>query len=248
MQTMLAPRDGDRAFFTACAVWFLLSALAGFFDTFYFRQHFADHYGPISSSLLVHGLVFTGWVVLFAVQVSLIRFGRVSIHMGLGVASLVLLVVMFVSGWYVVLEKTIDGRKSIDEGGFNLTQIGAGVFLALVGIANFKRPSVHKRLMLAAATFLTVAASGRALESLGFVLGWEFEVAKPLRKSFIAAPLIGLILYDAVRLRRVPWLALASLAFFWAVNWIYVSDLIFMRPEGGDVIRCLGGLFGLKPS
>lgn len=243
---MLEIRNSDRAFFTTCAIWFLLMAFAGFFDTFYLRQNFLDDYGPISTSLLVHGLIFTAWVALFAVQVTLIRFKHVSVHMAFGVAALVLLIAMLISGWYVVLEKTIDGRKSIDEGGYNLAQIGFGVVVAFIGIANFKRPFVHKRLMLAAAALLTVAAAGRALESLGFVFGWEFEIAKPLRKVFIAAPLVGLVAYDAVSLRRIPWLALLCLAVFWAVNWIYVSDLIFMRPEGEDMILWLGGLFGLE--
>lgn len=237
----------DRSFFTACAIWFLLTAFAGFFDTLYFRENFVDDYGPISTSLLVHGLIFTAWVALFAVQVTLIRFNRVSVHMAFGVAALVLLIAMLVSGWYVVLEKTIDGRKSIDEGGYNLAQIGAGVIVAFAGIANFKRPFVHKRLMLAAATFLTVAASSRGLDNMAFLMGWEFEIAKPARKIFHAAPLIGLALYDAVSLRRFPWLALLCIAAFWAVNWIYVSDLLFMRPEGADVILWLGGLFGIKP-
>lgn len=186
-------QTNDRYFFAACAIWIVLVSFAGFFDTLYFRSAFEADYGPISNSLLLHGVIYSAWVVLFAIQVSMIRASRVQIHMAIGLAAILLLICMLLSGWYVVLEKAIAGQKSIDEAGYNLAQIGTGIVLAFIGIANYNRPAIHKRLMLAAAVFLTVAASGRALYNVGFMISEYFEVARPIGKIFVALPLIALM-------------------------------------------------------
>ena len=245
MHQAIPSSGADRLFFLICAVWLLFVSFAGFFDTLYFRPAFEADYGPISTSLLIHGLMYSAWVILFAVQVTLIRTNRVQIHMMMGLAATLLLIGMFVSGWYVVLEKAMAGRKSIDEAGYNLAQIGAGIVVAFIGISNYKRATIHKRLMLGAAVFLTVASSDRALYNVGFIISENFEISRPARKIFAALPLIALLAYDVIFLRRLAWLAALLLTFFWSVNWLFVSDLLFMRSEGEVVINWLAGIFGL---
>jgi hypothetical protein len=112
-----------------------------------------------------------------------------------------------------------------------------GFAFASVGLANRRRPFVHKRLMLLATLMLTVAAADRVALVLGL------EEVRLFRKLLAAAPAIALVGYDASTLRRIPVLSLALFAPVWLVIWFAISDLVFLHPSGDLIIRALTRVF-----
>lgn len=223
----------DRMFFSLIGLWFVVLTVVGFSPSFFFR----NRPEPLPVHQIVHGVVYSTWVVLFFVQALLISTRRVRWHITLGVASAFLLLLMIPVGFYVVLVKTAAGLKSIDEAGFNLTELALGIALAFAGLASRKRPFVHKRLMLFATLMLTVAAADRVALVLGL------EELRLFRKLLAAAPAIALVGYDIFLRRQVPVLSASLLALVWAVIWFVVSDLVFLNPAGEAIIRFLTRVF-----
>ena len=208
-------------------------SFVGFSPTFYLR----NVPEPLPMHLIVHGVVNSAWVVLFFVQALLIATHRPRWHIALGSASVFLLALMIPIAFHVVLVKTAAGLKSVDEAGFNLTGLALAGAFAIAGLAKRHRPFVHKRLMLFATLALTVAAADR----VSLVLG--LEGVRIFRKLLAVAPAIALVGYDALRLRRIPWLSLSLLGLVWLVIWFVISDLVFLHPSGDAIIRALTKVF-----
>ena len=59
----------DRAFYGAMSLAIVAAVFAGFARTYYVRAHFQT--GRLPLYLHLHGLVFTAWIGLFAVQIAL---------------------------------------------------------------------------------------------------------------------------------------------------------------------------------
>jgi hypothetical protein len=226
------PRS-DRIFFSLSGLWFVTLTFVGFSPTFYMRELPES----LPANLIVHGALNSLWVLLFLTQALLIAAYRPRWHKALGVASALLLIFMIPVGFQVVLTKTAAGLKSIDEAGFNLTGLTLAGTLAFAGIANRRRPFVHKRLMLFATLVLTVAAADRTAHILGF------EQVRLLRKLLAVAPGIALVGYDALSLRRVPVLSFLLLAMVWLFVWYLITDLLFLRPSGATIIEVLTRVF-----
>ncbi|MEQ1735497.1 MAG: hypothetical protein ABL886_03610 [Rhodoglobus sp.] len=223
----------DRVFFGLAGAWFVVLTFVGFAPSFFLR---ADP-EPLPVHLVVHGVVYSAWVVLFLVQVLLIARGRARWHATLGIASLVLLLLMIPVGFHVVLVKAASGDKGADEAGFNLAQLSLGFVFAFTGIALRRRPHVHKRLMLFATTMLTVAAADRVAALLAL------DDVRLFRKALAVVPVLALVARDAWIRRRMLVLDVASLAVMWLVLWFVVSDILFLRPAGEAVLRRLSAIF-----
>jgi len=226
------PRS-DRIFFSICGLWFVMLTFVGFSPTFYLRVSPE----PLPANLIVHGVLNSIWVLLFLTQSLLIAADRPRWHMAVGRASALLLILMIPVGFQVVLTKTAAGLKSIDEAGFNLTGLMLVGTLAVAGLANRRRPFVHKRLMLFATMILTVAAADRAALVLGL------EQVRLFRKLLAVAPGIALVGYDALSLRRVPVLSFLLLAMVWLFVWFLITDLLFLRPLGATIVQALIKVF-----
>jgi len=139
-------RLSDRVFFSLAGVWFVSLTFVGFSKSFFLRASPE----PLPTHLIVHGVVYSAWVVLFLVQALLISTHRVRWHMLLGAASAFLLILMIPVGFHVVLVKAVAGDTSVDEAGANLTVLTLGFSFAFAGLAYRRRPLFHKRLMLCA--------------------------------------------------------------------------------------------------
>ena len=72
---------------TVCTIW--LAIVLGFAIDIVWRART----GALNFPLIVHlhAIAYTGWLVLLAVQVWLVRTGRVAVHRRVGLAALVLL-------------------------------------------------------------------------------------------------------------------------------------------------------------
>jgi hypothetical protein len=158
-------RQRDRWFFTGMALAIVLTIFAGFAPSYYLKGVFGTP--PISTFLHLHGVLFTGWVLLFLTQASLIAVGRTGVHRRLGVAGGVLAVLMSVIG---VMAAVGAARRGFTPPGgppplvFMAIPFGdVGLFVSLVGAALYlrRRSETHKRLMLLGTIALLTPALAR---------------------------------------------------------------------------------------
>jgi hypothetical protein len=182
----------------------LLAALvifAGFARTFYLKGLFGTP--PLSSLLMVHGLVMTLWIVIFIVQIALVANGRSGLHRRLGLLGGCLAVIIVVMGVAAAIDA---GRR-----GFTPSQqitplmfmaipiIDVGVFGALVGAALLKRhrTATHKRLMLLAT--LGIVTPGAARLPLDVIR----QAGLPAFFGVMIACVFAVVAIDTARNRRL---------------------------------------------
>lgn len=199
------PGNHDRAFYGTMALAMTAVVVAGFGPTFYFRP-FLDAPATLSGTTtlsmltMVHGLVFTVWVVLFPLQTTLIASRRVALHRRLGIGGAVLASIMVVIGVRTAIAAAARGSAppGIDPLTFLVVPIVDMVaFAGFVTVAIWLRgrKDAHKRLMLLAYASIITAATGR----LGTALGAGPLVALGLPLTFVLAG----ALYDVASRGRV---------------------------------------------
>jgi len=157
-------RNGGRLY-----AWFALVAgftiFAGFARTLYLRS--ISGAAPLSTLLLVHGIVMTTWFVVFGVQVWLVATRRIRLHRRLGMFGLVLAACVVYVGFAAAIDA---GRRGVGSA-FGVTPLmfmaiplfDMPVFALLVGVAAWqrRRPDIHKRLMLLATLGMLTPAIAR---------------------------------------------------------------------------------------
>jgi len=186
----------SNAFYRGMAVAFLVAVVAGFSRTCFLKAWTGWPAAP--AIIHVHAALFTGWIVLFLVQTSLIPAGRLDWHRRLGVAAAFVAAAMIALGLVVMVESARRGFVGVfplpkgipaDAIGFSVqAAFDVGLFAAFLcaGYAFRKRPEVHKRCMLLATINLLPAAIVRiplpGLTRLAFalVLAIGFAAAQPL--------------------------------------------------------------------
>src|SRR6266481_4123742 len=81
----LPGRRYDNYFFSGMALLLAATVFVGFAPSYYLAGIFR---APLPSMIVhVHGAVFTGWILLFITQTSLVSSRRVDIHRRLGVVA-----------------------------------------------------------------------------------------------------------------------------------------------------------------
>lgn len=200
MNTITTPRAAnsslphalDRTFFTGMAVAMAVAVFVGFAPTFYLRLwfHRPTLNGAVDLSPLayVHGVLFSGWVMLFIAQTSLVAARRVDIHRRLGLAGVAMAAMMVIVGTTTAIATAARGAgpPGVDPLVFLAVPLGDMVlFTPLVAAAFWLRRNkeAHKRLMLLAFISLLAAAVARwpGVQPLGplayFGLSYLFIVA-----------------------------------------------------------------------
>jgi hypothetical protein len=163
-------RRTDRLFFGTMSIVILALVFVGFMRTFYLASYFGR---PALSALrIAHGTAFSSWVVLFAVQTTLIAAGRRDIHRKLGYAGAVLAVVMVPLGLTTAISAARAGHAppGLPPLGFLIIPVfDMLVFAPLVAAAVWYRnqSAMHKRLMLIATISLLGAALARVTGTPG---------------------------------------------------------------------------------
>jgi uncharacterized membrane protein YozB (DUF420 family) len=133
---------------TVLTIW--LAIVLGFAIDIVWRARI----GALKFPLIVHlhAIAYTGWLMLLAVQVWLVRTGRVAVHRRLGLAALVLLPAMLVLGpataFYGVADNPYMPDKWIAWLSVNYTNAFGSVVLLTAGFLMRRNAAVHKRLML----------------------------------------------------------------------------------------------------
>lgn len=178
--------------------------------------------GPSSLSplLVVHGITFLGWYVLFIVQTRLIAAGRSPLHQRMGRGSLALGVLLVILAWLVIRSAmgnpffSIAGLPRAASTMFPLTDILNFLVVFSLGVANRRKSAAHKRFMLLAGILMIDPAVARIVLMNGapapLILGIEvgllfallvYDVAT--RKRPHAATGIGIGLYVSAMLAKL---------------------------------------------
>jgi hypothetical protein len=194
----LVGRRNDDAFYAGASLAIVVAVLVGFAPTYYLRSYF--HAAPLPLLLRVHGFVFTGWILLFVTQTSLIAGRRIDLHRRLGSVGAVLAGLLVVLGLTAAIVSARRNFAADNSGALTFLPIPSGdmlVFcvLAATGIYYRRRSDVHKRLMFLATISILDAAFAR----------WPLAIVADGTRSFAAADLfiVAALIHDVVSHRRL---------------------------------------------
>ena len=183
-----------------------LIAVVGFWPT-YFGPLVR---GTIAQPLLIHlhATVFVGWLVLFLTQVVLAATGRIAWHLRLGRIGIGYGVLVIVVGLLTGISRSAN-RFRLGLGGEHLLFVAFAdmtVFAIFFGaaIALRRKPQLHKRLMMGAATMLLVAAASRM----------TFLQPLLLRQAVWVSPILLAMAYDFRAQRMIHPVYLIGLGAF----------------------------------
>jgi len=148
----------DRLFYGGFTAATIAVVFAGFGRTYYLGAF--TNSATLPPLVHLHAAVYSAWMVLFAVQASLVAARRVRTHRRLGAASVILAIVMVAAGWVVSIQGARTGwagprepRDAAEALRFLAVPLGdVIVFSAFFTAALYFRriPDTHKRLMVLA--------------------------------------------------------------------------------------------------
>lgn len=200
------PAARDNRFFLPASFVLLALTVWGFGPTFFFTIVAPSPHpsiltrtsGLLRAVFLLHGLVFTAWMLLYVAQTGLVAARHVVLHRRLGQAAAVLIPLVVVLGLTAGVESL---RFRLPEGGdrelafFAVPLIAALDFggFAWLGYLRRRDPAAHKRYMLMASMALVGAAVAR-IDALSAVFPSWFDV--------VALLLPALLCWDFFSLRR----------------------------------------------
>ncbi|HEY3888902.1 MAG TPA: hypothetical protein VGL73_10035 [Caulobacteraceae bacterium] len=198
--------SADRNAFLGLTALVWVAVLSGFgTDSF---DHVSKHGLDYPLIVHFHAMAFVGFLVLFTVQVSLIRAGRVDLHQRLGVAGAGLAAIMVVLGPATAM--IVDAGAYAADGqtpeflAVQFTDILAFAGLVSAGLLLRGVPSAHKRLMLLGLIYISDAGFARFLNRIAAAaLGqgfWGGMAGLYLGSDLL---LLGLGAYDLVTRRRL---------------------------------------------
>ncbi|MDP2139643.1 MAG: hypothetical protein Q8L20_02415 [Gammaproteobacteria bacterium] len=202
-------RTIERAFYTGITVVLCAMVVIGFWPS-YFSLVFGE---PVVRPLIMHahGAIFTGWMGLLALQVTLVAKSKVDAHRRVGKFGIAYGAVVLVLGTAVSFVAPAlhvqSGNWPLDQAaGFMILPLGDMIlFAGFFGAAVAKRSQseTHKRLMLAATVALVFAAVAR------------MELAPPLLFFFVwISPLLLGMAFDLYRRKQIHKVYLISFAVF----------------------------------
>lgn len=195
-------RRGGTHLYGWVALAAALITFAGFARTFYLRSSFGA--APLSTLLVVHGIVMTAWFVLFFVQVWLVGIGQTRMHRRVGIAGMVVAVMVLCVGVIAAIDA---GRRGVTPPPGLATPLefmavslfDMPVFGILVGAAFWyrRRPDIHKRLMVLATLGMLTPAISRI--PLRFIQ----DGGPPVFFGLAMAVVLGCVALDTLRNRRL---------------------------------------------
>jgi hypothetical protein len=222
-------RASRSRFFPVMATVVTLIVFAGFSNTFYFRALTGAEgnigTGPLPTQVIVHGVVFSIWILLFFSQAWLIASHRIGLHRALGYAGAFSALTVVVAG---ALTTVFFVPRAVAAGieTESITGIFTGNFISLISFAIFvglalmwrRNAANHKRLMY----FATLSILSPALAGLNRPLGAFLGQFVPSHAIVVITLLIlAVIVFDQFgegRLRKVTiWGGVAIIAKF-AIN------------------------------
>lgn len=195
MATVVAPRadrlKAERRFYSGMALFLAALVLLGFGPSFYLRGYvsFPRPNPTLPPGVMVHGLLFTAWMLLVIVQTQLIAARRTAVHMTLGTAGMLLAIalvpVMYLTAvWQVARANQPPFTDPLTWTIVPLAAIIPFAILVWQGWSNRRNAQWHKRAMLSAAI---IVVAGPAIGRL--------PIAPPLLEGMTFQLLLGLALF-----------------------------------------------------
>ena len=157
----------ERRFYSRMAIFLMVVVFIGFAPSFYLRNIVPAYPRPnptLPPSVILHGLLFTLWMLAFIAQTQLVAAGRRDIHMKLGTTWMALAVaivpMMYLAGvWQVARANQPPFTDPLNWTAVPLATVPAFAYLVWQGWKRRREAQWHKRLMLGAA-ILVVAGPG----------------------------------------------------------------------------------------
>ncbi len=193
--------------------FFLFSAIAiavvvffGFFRTFYLRSFFPELESliPPEPLFVVHGLIFTAWILILCLQAWLVYSGRIAWHRTLGLLGALIAVAAIITGIYgaIVAAARPEGFMGVplSSDQFLIIPMAAIAMFAIyfaLALLNREDPQRHKRWML--------LATVNMLEPAFIRFPFDFMIAYAPLTTFGPALLfvVALGIYDRRTLGKV---------------------------------------------
>ncbi len=166
-----------------------LLVFLAFSRTFYLKPYFGTQ--PLDSLVVLHGCVFTAWMLLFIVQTALIVTGWPAIHRILGYAGAVLAVGITVLGLAVAFRAERLGHHPFAPDAetaflFSLGDIATFALFVALGFVLRRNRETHQRLMLLSVVAGLLSATPPRLPLIGgnpagmAIVGFAFLFAGPV--------------------------------------------------------------------
>jgi hypothetical protein len=195
----------------------LLLAIVGFFNSYFGRF---PHFNGLPDMAHLHAIGFLTWFTLLIIQPLLIRYNQVRIHRLLGKFSYFLVpYILFTIIGMIKYSYSIYGKHyliAINPPGLYFSIQGAINFTLfyILAMVNKKNTAFHMRYIIVASLALIPPAAGRFfVEELK--LG---PIGGPFSGILVLLIIIGLIIYDKVKLKKVSKPYIIALIFNLMVN------------------------------
>jgi hypothetical protein len=156
----------------------------------------------LAPTVHLHAALQFGWVLLFVAQTALAGSGRLTLHRTLGVGGVTLAAGMLIFGVIAAVHSNQlqSAAGHADQArAFLIASITNVLFFAVaVGLAaaNFRRPEIHKRLMVLATVAVLVPAIARVF--LVAVTGGTTITPPPIEVTLVPSLLTDLLLVAAI--------------------------------------------------
>jgi hypothetical protein len=220
--------DADAGFYLTMSLVALTMILLGFAPSFYLKS--VIHAPPPLSLLTVtHGVVFSGWMLLFVAQTWLIAARKPAPHRQLGILGAVLFGGMIALGCSTAITAGRLGHappgapQPLAFMALPLMDLIAAAVLVAAALWNRRRPDWHKRLMLASVLAMTGPATHRIMIPMGLA-------SQAILLVFVVGDLLLVVamVHDQLRHKRVHpayWVAAAVAVLLQAsVYWAFGSE------------------------
>lgn len=219
-------REDSRFFFIMVAISALI-IFAGFAPSFYLKS-LIHAPPPLSPLTIVHGIVFTGWVLFVVLQSALIGFGDPALHRRLGVLGAVLFGSVITLGLSTAITAAKLGHAPPGAPApmaflaLPFFDLAGTAVLVILALANRARLDFHKRLMMCGLAAMTPPGLGRILIGVG-VIAAGTSVSLLVMDLLLAVA----IAYDMIVHRHVHPAYFLCAAIFFVMNvgvaWGYTS-------------------------
>ncbi|MFW2830915.1 hypothetical protein [Sphingomonas sp. ID0503] len=222
------PQSAERRFFARMTYMMAALVLIGFAPSFYLRGlvHYPRPNPTLNPMVILHGVMFTLWLLVFWAQTALVAAGRRDLHMRLGIGGMVLAVLLVPVMYFSMVGQVARANGPPFATPLGWTAVPFGTLLAYIPLAYLgwrlrKDGQAHKRLMLSAALLFMGPAVGRLPIMPPMLIGHA------ILQTLAVCTFIPLILWDRRTLGRVHWatklgVGLAAFAAYFGA-WFCVS-------------------------
>ena len=185
-------KTSERKFYSRMAIFLVVLVFAGFAPSFYLKGIVPPYPRPnptLPPAVILHGLVFTGWMALIVAQTQLISARKHEVHMRLGKLGMLFAILMIPVMYLTAVGQVARANQPpfTDPLTWTILPLATIIPFAILvwnGWAHRRDVQFHKRMMLSAA-ILVVAGP-----SIG-----RLPIGPPILPVFTLQLLLGFLLF-----------------------------------------------------